>query len=199
MAGNSTLPKFGIPQSYDVTIAAPLDTRLTTDSDLTSQISVQIPVGIRYAGLLVWLNYRYADIGNPASLRTDGEYMYFRPDYSQLDPFLPANLILTPLIGGAGLGLATFKTTISSIAANTPVQIFHALRTTNLLVTMTSFNIGTGAMKFILPEWVYDDTNINLSDVTNVTNYSINSKYHAIFVSSKVLLNNVTITITARL
>lgn len=201
MAGNSTLPKLETPQSYEVTIPAPIDTRITQDDNLTASINAQMPVGVRYPGLLFWVNYLYADANDSNSDRQDGAFCYYRPDYLAAEPFESANLILTELSSGGQVtqGISGYRTEIGILSAATgELTVLHNLGTDDIVVSAYFKDVGTSAAEVFQLDWNFDNTNIDLGDESNNTDYNINSKYHAIKINSTVILNFVNIVIIAK-
>lgn len=106
MSGSGTQPKFEVPQSFDITIDAPIDARERVSS--LASIDTELVVGVRYLGMKVWIE----DIK---------EYYYFPNDVNTPEPYSS---------GGSG---AKYVASIN-VVSNTPLAIQHDLGTENISV-----------------------------------------------------------------
>lgn len=196
MAGNSTAPKFEIPQSYELTVAAPIDTRYTADSNLTSVLATQVPVSVRYAGLLVWVNRIYNDPDNEMSSYSEGGYIYFKPNYEVAEPYKSDELIPTVFSGSGSSQSNVFTSEIKNIAADgQDTVVMHNLGVDNITV-QASIWVDDSVMQPIELDWEHDNSTLSETSPNDSTSYFTNSRFHAIRFRTRLPIDNLRLLIT---
>ncbi len=198
MAGNSTFPIFQIPQSFEPTIPAPIDSRFRISSNLLTDVNSQMPIGVRYPGLIVWVDKRYADASNSSSTQFDGEHFVFKPDYSQPDPYATTVLKFEPLNEVANLGLKSFKTIIP-VANPGQINIAHGLASTELSLLASSYDPVSNSSRPVLLDWSFDETNRDGINPDNKSSYAINSRFHAIILDVRITIPKLTLVIVSKI
>lgn len=142
MSGSGTQPKFETPQSFDVTIDAPIDARERVSS--LASIDTELVVGVRYLGMKVWVE----------DIKQD---YYFPNDVNIPEPYT------------TGGGTTKYIETVD-IVANTPLEINHNLEDTNISV-ITHFGNDNIIVDYTLGDSGGSNTDTYIT-ITSIIDYT---------------------------
>lgn len=164
MSGSSTQPRFENPQIYEITVPGPIDSRLTISS--LANLGTELPVGVRYPGLLVWVENSDID-GNGVVDTGRGEFYAFIDGIDDIN-FRSLRSILTTTGSGTVFSLA-FEYE-NEITAGTTTRLAHNLASNNLHVSFFDGNIPI-EVAYVIP--VGDLNTISITNDVSIANLRV--------------------------
>lgn len=160
MSGSSTIPALEIAQGYSLTVPGPIDDR-TIISEVAN-IAAELPAGVRYPGLLVWVEN--ADIDGDDVLDNHGAFYLFNNGILDTD-----FISLRTYVNGSGVSNTAISYVYSiPIPPSTVTQLAHNLSSENLQVELYDENTSA-LIDWRIPAVSIDDPvyHLNVIEILN--------------------------------